>query len=117
MTKGAKIGRKAYKMRKTDFQLEDELAGSLREVRAIGKDDILRDRFDSVYRRNILDVIDTVHEGEKKRKLKTAYKFKQRSGAAFGSVAEKLKRKNDKKQAELDARSKQGFLQDDLIML
>ena len=42
--------------------MEDELAGSLREVRAIGKDDILRDRFDSVYRRNILDVVDTVHE-------------------------------------------------------
>ena len=65
----------------------------------------------------MLDVVDTVHEGEKKRKLKTAYKFKQRSGVAYGDVTAKLKRKNDKKQAELDARSKQGFLQDDLIML
>ena len=86
-------------------------------MRAVGKDDFLRDRFDSVYRRNMLDVVDTVHEGEKKRKLKTAYKFKQRSGVAYGDVTAKLKRKNDKKQAELDARSKQGFLQDDLIML
>mmetsp|Transcript_1536 Transcript_1536/g.2235 ORF Transcript_1536/g.2235 Transcript_1536/m.2235 type:complete len:221 (+) Transcript_1536:399-1061(+) len=34
VNKGAKIGRKTYKMRKTDFQLEEELAGSLREVRA-----------------------------------------------------------------------------------
>lgn len=117
VTKAAKIGRKAYRMRKTDFQLEEELAGSLREARTIGKDDFLRDRFDSVYRQNMLDVVDVVHESEKKRKIKAAYKFKQRSGGIYGTVSEKLKRKNDKKQAELDARSKKGFLKDDLIML
>ena len=103
-------------MRKTDFQLEDELAGSLREVRAMGKDDFLSDRFDSVYRTNKLDVIDHVHEGEKKRKVKASFKFKQRSNV-YGTVAEKLDKKNKKKQLELDARSKQGFLQDDLILL
>ena len=42
-------------MKKTDFQMEDELAGSLREVKPVGKDDFLRDRFDSVYRTNKLD--------------------------------------------------------------
>ena len=116
VTKATRIGRKNYRMRKVDFQLEEELAGSLREVRAMGKDDFLRDRFDSVFRTNKLDVMDNVNEAERKRRLKAAYKFKQRSGV-YGTVAEKLKKKNDKKQAELDAKSKQGFLKDDLIML
>lgn len=116
MSKGAKIGRKTYHMRKVDFQLEEELAGSLREVRAMGKDDFLRDRFDSVYRTNKLDVIDHVHEGEKKRKCKASFKFKARSGV-YGTLSAKLKRKNDKKQAELNAKAKKGFLKDDLIML
>ena len=62
----------------------------------MGKDDFLRDRFDAVYRTNKLDVIDTIHEGEKKRKLKASFKFKQRSGV-YGTVAAKLKNKNDRK--------------------
>ena len=103
-------------MRKTDFQLEEELAGSLREVRAMGKDDFLRDRFDSAYRTNKLDVIDHVHEGEKKRKIKASFKFKNRSNV-YGTVAEKLDKKNKKKQVELDNRGKQGFLRNDLILL
>jgi len=76
----------------------------------------MRDRFDSVYRTNKLDPIDHVHEGEKKRKIKASFKFKMRSNV-YGTVAEKLDKKNKRKQIELDARSKQGFLKDDLIML
>jgi len=77
--------------------MEDELAGSLREVKPIGKDDFLRDRFDSVFRTNKMDVIDKVHEGEKKRRVKAGFKFKNRSGTAYGTVAEKLDRKNKEK--------------------
>ena len=62
VSKAVKVGRKAYKMKKTDFQMEEELAGSLRQVKILGKDDFLRDRFDSVYRRNLLDVVDHEHE-------------------------------------------------------
>lgn len=47
-------------MKKTEFQLESELAGTLRQVRPYGRDDFLRDRFDSVYRRNLLDTVDHV---------------------------------------------------------
>ena len=36
VTKPANTGRFKYKMRKTDFQLEDELAGSLRQLRGEG---------------------------------------------------------------------------------
>jgi len=56
--------------------MEDELAGSLRQVRPIGKDDFLRDRFDSVFRTNKLDVVDVVNEAEKKRRDKANFKFK-----------------------------------------
>ena len=42
----------------------------------MGKDDFLRDRFDSVFRTNKLDVMDNVNEAERKRRLKAAYKFK-----------------------------------------
>ena len=104
--KGAKIGRKAYKMKKMDFQLEDELAGSLREARAVGKDDFLRERFDSVYRRNLLDVVDTEHEAEKKRRNKISYKIKARSGVAYGSVVDSLDKKNKKMKAKNDARER-----------
>lgn len=106
MTKAPKLGRKAYKMKKTEFQLEDELAGSLREAKALGKDDFLRDRFDSIFRRNLLDVVDREHEAEMKRKVRGDYKFKKRSGAAYGSVAGKLDKKNKKLKAKLDEKER-----------
>ena len=56
--------------------MEDELAGSLREVRPMGRDDFMRDRFDSVFRTNKLDVVDVVHESEKKRRDRAAFKYK-----------------------------------------
>jgi len=56
--------------------MEDELAGSLRELRPIGKDDFLRDRMDTMFRTNKLDVVDHVHEAEKKRKDRSAFKYK-----------------------------------------
>ena len=70
----------------------------------------MRDRVDSMFRTNKMDVIDRVHEGEKKRRIKAAFKFKVRSGSAYGSLAQKLDKKNKKKQAELDSRGKKGFL-------
>lgn len=66
----------------------------------------------------MLDVVDTVHEAEQKRKKKAQFKYKQRSGVAYGSLAAKLDKKNKKLKAKLDDKErKQGFLQDDLIML
>lgn len=89
----------------------------MRQVRPYGRDDFLRDRFDSVYRRNLLDTVDHVDQAEKKRKLKNAYKFKLRSGTAYEGLTEKLDKKNKRKKKELDAKSKTGFLKDDLILL
>ena len=97
--------------------MEDELAGSLRQLKAHGQDDLLRDRFDSVFRRNLVE-LDAPTTAEKKRQRKMAYKFKDRAGAAYGSLAEKLDKKNKKLKAKNDAREKkQGFLNDDLILI
>jgi len=116
ITKAGRVGRKVYKMKKTDFQMEDELAGSLREVKPVGKDDFLRDRFDSVYRTNKLDTIDHVWIAEQKRKDRSKYRIRNRANL-YGTVAAKLDRKNKKRKAEYDAENKKGFLMDDLIML
>merc|ERR1712151_881120 len=47
-----------------------------------------------------------------------SYKFKDRAGAAYGSLAEKLDKQNKKLKAKNEAREKkQGFLKDDLILI
>lgn len=42
-------------MKKTDFQLEDELSGNLRTIKPMGPADLLIDRYDSIYRRNMIE--------------------------------------------------------------
>jgi len=80
-------------MRKTDFQLEDELAGSMREVKAMGQSDLLRERFDSVFRRNMVE-LDAPTTFEKKRQKKAQFKWRKRQGEAMGgTVAKKLSKK------------------------
>ena len=115
--KPVNTGRFKYKMRKTDFQMENELAGSLRQLKAQGQDDLLRDRFDSVFRRNLVEM-DAPTNDEKKRQRKMKYKFKDRHGGVYGSLTAKLDKKNKKLKAKNDAREKkQGFLNDDLILI
>merc|ERR1712003_451158 len=47
-----------------------------------------------------------------------SYKFKDRAGGAYDSLAEKMDKKNKKLKAKNDARErKQGFLKDDLILI
>ena len=117
VTKPANTGRFKYKMRKTDFQLEDELAGSLRQLRGEGQADLLRDRFDSVFRRNMVEM-DAPTVAEKKRQKKMRYKFKDRHGGVYGSLTAKLDKKNKKMKASLEEREgKMGVLNNDLILI
>ena len=46
--------------------MEDELAGSIREINPVGQADLLRERFDSVFRRNMVEP-DAPWEFDKKR--------------------------------------------------
>ena len=116
--KAQKVGKVPYKMQKTDFQLEDELAGSLRQLKAQGHDDLLRDRFDTVFRKNLIELEDPELMKKRRRDMKKIYKFKQRQGGVYGSVVEKLHKKNQKKAKEIkEKQNKEGFLQDDLIFI
>ena len=91
------IGRFKYSMRKTDFQLEDELAGSMREIKPLGQSELLRDRFDSVFRRNFVEP-DAPTQFEKKRQRKAHFKWKERQTASMGgTVAEKRLKKLQKR--------------------
>ena len=113
--KPSNVGRFKYKMKKTDFQLEEELAPSLRQLKALGTDDLLRDRFDSVFRRNLIEM-DAPTEAEKKRQRKLKYKYRERQGAAYGgTLASKLARKNEKQKRRIN--ESKSFLKDDLIMI
>ena len=110
------IGRFKYKMRKTDFQMEDELAPSLRQLRAQGTDDLLRDRFDSVFRRNLVE-LDAPTVAEKKRQLKRSFKFQARRSQAYGNMATKLAKKNAQKKRANDDKESHNFLKNDMILI
>lgn len=68
--------------------MEDELAPSLRQIKHMGNDDQLRERFDSVFRRNLIE-LDAPSKALKKRDQKRMIKFKNRQGAAYGGTAGK----------------------------
>jgi hypothetical protein len=109
------MGRFKYKMKKTDFQLEVELDPSLRQLKAQGTDYLLKDRFDSVFRRNLIEM-NAPNEAEKKRQRKLKYQYRERQGAAYGgTLASKLARKNDKQKRRIN--ESKSFLKDDLIMI
>lgn len=114
--KPANVGRFKYKMRKTDFQLEDELAPSLRQLKVQGQDDVIRERYDSVFRRNLVE-LDAPTKAEKRREQKVIYKFKERQGAGFGTVAQKLAKQNEKLKRQNDDKSSRAFLKSDMIMI
>ena len=79
---------------------------------------MLRDRYDSVFRRNMIEVEDEALAKKRRRDYKKIYKFKQRSGGVYGSMAEKLHKKNLKKDKELkEQKKKEGILQDDMIFI
>jgi hypothetical protein len=75
--KPKKVGRWKYSMRKHDYQLEDDLSGNLRQMKPLGNGSLLDDRFDSIFRRNLIEP--NAHDNlDKKRIKKIKYKFSTR---------------------------------------
>ena len=110
------VGRYRYKMRKTEFQTEEELAGSLRTIRSKATPaDLLVDRYDSVFRRNLVEPEAPIG-GDRKRNRKAKYKWHNSKG---GSMAEKLDQQNKKHKEEMEARHNVGpsMLKNDIILL
>ena len=74
VTTSARVGRFKYQMRKTDFVMEEELAGSLRQSKPKTGADLLHERYDDIFRRNLIEP--TVPEGAaKKPRSKPKYKM------------------------------------------
>lgn len=69
VTRPRHTGKFKYKMRKADFQLEDELAPSLREHKPTGIISMLREKQDDFFRRGQIE-LDAPTIGEKKRQRK-----------------------------------------------
>ncbi len=86
--KPKKVGRWKYNMRKQDYILEDDLSGNLRQMKPLGNTSLLEDRFDSVFRRNLIEP--NAHDNlDKKRIRKIKYKFTNRHGG--GGIMSKTK--------------------------
>jgi nucleolar protein 53 len=79
VTNPKNVGRFKYKQRKLDYQMEEELSGNLRQMKPIGNDLLLQDRFDSIFRRNLVEP-DAPTQGQKKRQRKAAFKMHNRLG-------------------------------------
>lgn len=117
MSKPAVVGRFKYKQRKTDFQLEEELAPSLRQLKVQGQDDLMRERFDSVFRRNLVE-LDAPTKDEARKTRKREFKWRNRSNAGHGgTLSEKLMKKNNKLKRKNDEKASNAFLKNDLIMI
>ena len=95
-----KLGRFKYTGRKQDFQLEDDLPGNLRKLKPLGSDQLLQDRFDSIFRRNMIEM-DAPTQNEKLRQRKAKFKMVDKIGSRTQDLYYQnmeLKKKNDAKE-------------------
>ena len=109
-----KLGRFRYHQRKIEYQLDSELSGNLRQMRPLGNDLMLEDRFDSIYRRNLVEP-DAPTQGQNRRQKKLKFKMVSK----IGSVAEDLYKETQEKKLRNDRREKgqKEFVNQDVIML
>lgn len=115
VSKPKKVGRFKYAQRKQDFQLEEDLSGNLRQLKPLGNDNLLGDRFDSIFRRNLVEP-DAPTQNEKKRQRKLKFKMVNK----LGTKAEQLYRQNLELKAKNDemARGAKQFQDNsDVIMI
>lgn len=102
-------------MKKTDFQLDDELTSNFRNIKPQGTADLLHDRYDSVFRRNLMEPEPPLVGAGKKRVQKAVYKWHKQGG----SFTKKLSKETAKKRQRLDEQmaGKGGLLKNDLILI
>jgi hypothetical protein len=95
-----RIGRFKYKMPKTEFLLENELASSLRKHKNQGTT-LLHDRFDNVFRRNLMEPQTPLEEQKVKKKSVHKYKTHKRMSVSMAEAQEnKKRRKFDERKAD-----------------
>jgi hypothetical protein len=110
------LGRYKYKMRKTEFQTEEEVAGNLRTAKPKGTPaDLLIERYDSIFRRNLVEP-EMPLGGDKKRSRKGKYKWHNSKG---GTGAAALAQANSERKQKNTAKAAIGpsLLKSDLILI
>ncbi|CDW85537.1 UNKNOWN [Stylonychia lemnae] len=115
VSKPARIGKYNYQMKKIEFQTEDELAANLRQLKPQGPGDLLVDRFDSIFRRRMIEPAEPLNS-DRKRLKKQKFKWHQSIG---GKGANKLAKKNEvrKNKNTKKGQSSAQMLQNDLILI
>uniref|UniRef100_A0A7S3FY67 Ribosome biogenesis protein NOP53 n=1 Tax=Strombidium rassoulzadegani TaxID=1082188 RepID=A0A7S3FY67_9SPIT len=119
INKPKKIGRFKYKMRKEDFQMDEDLAENLRKIKPLGNDRLLQDRFDSIFRRNLIEP-DAPTQNEKKRVRKLQFKMVNKLGSKEEELYEKnlaLKKKNDEKERMMKKKNQNKLAHQDIIVI
>lgn len=115
--KPLRVGRHKYQMRKTDFQLEDELSGNLRQLKPKGNADLLHERYDDIFRRNLIEPIVPEMSDLKKQKKKAGFKMHN----PIGEAVRKSKKRFDKSAKKAADAKKKGvagdWLKEDLIIV
>ena len=94
--------------------MQEELAGNLRQLKPLGSGLLLQDRFDSVFRRNLVEP-DAPTQNEKRRQRKQRYKTTQQVGSVTRELhneTQELKKRNDQRE-----KGKKDFVNDDVIMI
>ena len=94
--------------------LESDLSGSLRQMKPINNDELLQDRFDTIYRTNKVEPNEDVFDA-RRNKHKKEFKFHQPVGTTAKELAAenaKRKAKNDEDEAGLA-----GALASDVIII
>jgi hypothetical protein len=83
-------------------------------MKPLGSDNLLVDRFDSIYRRNLVEP-DAPTQNEKRRQKKLRYKMVDRIGNVCKDLHEenlKLKKRNDQRE-----KGASDFIKDDVIII
>jgi len=97
--------------------MEDELAASMRQMKSTGKHSMLREKQDDFFRCNKIET-DAEFLGDRKRHRKLKFKMKARQGGVYGTLSEKLQRKNKKMAEEQKERDNHAMmLQNDMIFI
>ncbi len=88
-------------MKKIEFQTEDELAGNLRQLKPQGPADLLVDRYDSIFRRGLIEPAEPLNISNRKKGRKSKSKWheseKGKGAAEFARLNSERKARNDKR--------------------
>mmetsp|Transcript_35783 Transcript_35783/g.54836 ORF Transcript_35783/g.54836 Transcript_35783/m.54836 type:complete len:128 (-) Transcript_35783:4-387(-) len=117
--KAKNVGRFKYKQRKEDFQMEDDLAPDLRRMKPLGNDQLMQDRFDSIFRQNKVEP-DAPTNAEKRKYKKREFKLVNKLGIKskeLHSEIVELQKKNKETKLRMSKKAQSSMANQDVIII